>query len=168
MWSAITDIGLMAALACGLWVPVGRACQEKLGVDRAERAWSVSLALGMGIWGLCVLLLGALGLLYPGVLVGAALALLLALGAFRQFGGWKIPSLPPGGRCLCAASALLASAYLAIGLASLALSSTIEVLQALTGAGRSTCIFPMPATRRPPTGPASRPTTGAARCRPCL
>ena len=75
------DLLLFSALAGLVWIPLGTAALRLLGGGELPAGRAVAFALGMGAWGLGVLLLGSAGALHPAV-VGAAV-LLCSVLAFR-------------------------------------------------------------------------------------
>ncbi len=83
LWAGLADILIAAAFVAALWVPVGRALLSRIGVDRQSRDFWTCVAAGMGIWGLCILLLGSLGLLYRWTLLAAAGLLWMTVRVLR-------------------------------------------------------------------------------------
>jgi hypothetical protein len=118
MWlGLLRDLGICGLFAFILWAPLGRVVLVRL-IGRANSSgFGVSLALGMGFWGLWTLLLGLLGILYPAVLASSAL---LVFAVFRLDRHLGIVSGTPGRdrRELpaLAAFALLSACYIAIAL----------------------------------------------------
>ncbi len=72
LWAGLADIFIAGVFVAALWAPLGRALLSRIGVDRQSRDFWTGAALGMGIWGLCILLLGSLGLLYRWTLLVTA------------------------------------------------------------------------------------------------
>ncbi len=79
------DITIWAAFALLLWLPLGRRLMRRLGFARAEAGLAVPVALGMGAWGLWILLLGVAGLLQRWLVLGSAAAIFLGLRLHRHF-----------------------------------------------------------------------------------
>jgi len=85
MWLGIlTDLALCAGIALLLWAPSGRWAADRIGAGRMSAGLSVSIALGMGIWGYWILVLGLIGGLYRLVLLASAVVFFLALGVHRR------------------------------------------------------------------------------------
>jgi hypothetical protein len=67
----LKDFLLFCAIGGLLWIPLGTAALRLIGGGALPAGGAVAFALGMGAWGLAVLLLGSVGALQPAV-VGAA------------------------------------------------------------------------------------------------
>ncbi len=80
----IEDLVLCAAFSLLLWAPLGRWILNRLGKGALPDNESLSIAIGMGIWGLGILALGLAGLLYWVALLLAALVLFVVLGLHRH------------------------------------------------------------------------------------
>lgn len=78
------DLGLCAACALLLWAPLGRWILAKLGKDALPDDEPLSIGVGLGAWGCCILALGLAGLLYRISLLLLAAALYLILGLHRR------------------------------------------------------------------------------------
>jgi hypothetical protein len=78
-FEALKNIALCAAFVLLLWAPLGRWLFYRWAPRTIGSSTSTSIALGMGIWALLILLLGVTGLLYKSVLVIAGLTLFAAL-----------------------------------------------------------------------------------------
>lgn len=119
----IGDILILVASALVLWAPLGRALLDRAGIGRPDQGVSLSVALGMGCWAYCVLLMGSLGLIYGWTLTAAAIVLLLlpgvrerilpAKGQAKSLGGGTVPV-----RVFALIAAAISLAYIAIGLGS--------------------------------------------------
>jgi hypothetical protein len=126
MWSLsrmAVDILILGATALLFWAPVGRVLLGKIGIDRSEQGISLPVAIGMGFWGYCVLLMGCLGLIYGWALASGAGLLILVLGAHRNiFPAVDAPAAPGTGsradRVFVRIAIAISLAYIAIGLGS--------------------------------------------------
>jgi hypothetical protein len=117
------DILILAATALLFWAPVGRVLLGKIGVGRSEQGISLPVAIGMGFWGYCVLLMGCLGLIYGWVLASGAGLLILVLGAYRKIlPAVDAPAAAGAGsradRVFVLIAMAISLAYIAIGLGS--------------------------------------------------
>jgi hypothetical protein len=117
------DILILGATALLFWAPVGRVLLGKIGIGRSEQGISLPVAIGMGFWGYCVLLMGCLGLIYGWALASGAGLLILALGAHRYIFPAVDASAAPGAgsradRVFVLIAMAISLAYIAIGLGS--------------------------------------------------
>ena len=78
-YDLIKDIGLCAVFVFLAWAPSGRYIIDKLGSGKLPTCLALSVALGMGAWGLLVLILGVVSLLYLPVLLTVTILTLLFL-----------------------------------------------------------------------------------------
>jgi hypothetical protein len=62
-----------------IWIPLGRRILAFLGERNLSAEYSLSVAMGMGAWGFCILLLGLAGLLYKSLVLAIMLVLLVLL-----------------------------------------------------------------------------------------
>jgi hypothetical protein len=76
----VGDILILVASALLFWAPLGRVLLGKAGIGGPDQGTSLSIAIGMGFWGYCVLLMGSLGLIHGWSLAAAAAVLFLAPG----------------------------------------------------------------------------------------
>ncbi len=124
MTTILLNAALCIALALFLWMPLGRWFLQRVFGGQAPDAWAASAALGLGFWGLWVLLLGLVGALYSAVLLASAAAgaALLAFSSGRrsdaapQRDASVLPAYPR--RALISAFALLSVLYIVIVTAS--------------------------------------------------
>ncbi len=79
------DLAICLVLSLMVWAPMGRWVLLRLVRIRPPGGNSIAIALGMGAWGLWILLLGATGLLYRSVLLVSAAGIILFLGLRKQF-----------------------------------------------------------------------------------
>jgi hypothetical protein len=118
------NLALCLALALFVWAPLGYWVLRRALGEGSPAGPSVSAAVGLGFWGLWVLLLGVLGALYvPVLLVSVAAGAVL----LRFYPGRRPGALPPRDvsalplyptRVLIAAFALLSAIYMVIVAAS--------------------------------------------------
>ena len=80
----VGDILILVASALLFWAPLGRVLLGKAGIGGPDQGTSLSIAIGMGFWGYCVLLMGSLGLIHGWSLAAGAAVLLILLGARRR------------------------------------------------------------------------------------
>ena len=119
----IADILILVASALLFWAPLGRVLLGKAGIGGPDQGTSLSIAIGMGFWGYCVLLMGSLGLIHGWSLAAGAAALLILLGARRKLipAGCQTAPLGSVGRTdqiFIVTAAAISLAYVAIGLGS--------------------------------------------------
>ncbi|NWG14391.1 MAG: glycosyltransferase family 39 protein [Acidobacteria bacterium] len=122
--AALADLLIACAFVVVLWRPLGRTLLSRIGADLQSRDFWTCAAVGMGLWGLCVLLLGSIGLLYRWMLLTTAGLLWAAAWVLRPKsdidGISELPDLPLGlpDRILSFGIAGLSAVFLGIGLAS--------------------------------------------------
>ena len=118
----IKDAGLCAAFALLVWAPLGRWSLAKLGKDALPDSESLSISLGLGAWGLGILTLGLVSLLYKTSLILLAAALFLALRLHRHVLPRRKPSATSSAtkevRILTCALIALSGVYIALVLCS--------------------------------------------------
>ena len=81
---ALVNLGLCALFALLVWAPLGRWILAWIGKDRLPDPQSLCIPLGTAGWGLLILALGLTGVLYPLVVVAAAVILFLLLKLHRH------------------------------------------------------------------------------------
>ncbi len=120
LWNVV----LCLVLALLLWAPLGCRVLDLVAAGRFAGSRSIPAAVGLGLWGLWVLLLGVLGALYTPALVASAACGAVLLRFFRR----SQPDVLPSGtvshlpwypyRLLIAPLALVSAVYVAIVTAS--------------------------------------------------
>jgi hypothetical protein len=123
VWTeAVKNIALCVAFALILWAPLGRWILDRWGEKSLCNATSLSVALGMGVWALWILLLGVTGLLYKSVLLISGIILIAVLRLDRYLlpreREVRSPRLNPGETTFFAILAGIASMYFLLILAS--------------------------------------------------
>ncbi len=94
---AAKDLTLCAAFVFLLWGPLGRRI---LATERSRAfGYPAAVSVGMGVWGLWILLLGLCGLLYPWVVASSAALVFVALRLDRRLlGGAPAGNSPEEGQ----------------------------------------------------------------------
>ncbi|MBM3790520.1 MAG: glycosyltransferase family 39 protein [Acidobacteria bacterium] len=122
MTTILWNLGLCLAFALLLWGPLGRWTLRRFLGDNFPTPRSVAIAVGLGFWGLWVLLVGVVGALYlPVMLVSAAAAAVLtALPLLRRAAASTLhaPASRGATGIVMAAFALVSATYLTIAAAS--------------------------------------------------
>ncbi|PYV12784.1 MAG: hypothetical protein DMG07_16430, partial [Acidobacteria bacterium] len=118
------DVLLCAAFVGLLWLPLGSLVLRLAGRGKIPDSPPLALALGMGTWGLAVLVLGAASALYRPVVIASAAAALMARRYSRLRAGPPgaefsyRPCGVPGEKLLIAALLGVSAAYCTIVVAS--------------------------------------------------
>ncbi len=124
MWMGIIkDLLLAMAFALLVWTPLGRWTLRHIGGSEISYSQSISMALGMGLWGMFILLLGVLGLLHPALVLGLSVTLsgfsLLHSYLKPASSGWsEIFARPLRERVFVGAFATLSAVYFVLVLGS--------------------------------------------------
>jgi hypothetical protein len=79
--AAAVDLTLCLVFALAVWAPLGGWILSKLGGSPFRPALSISIAFGMGFWGIWILFLGTAGLLFRGIVIASALTIAIACRA---------------------------------------------------------------------------------------
>jgi hypothetical protein len=80
--AAIKDLVLCLFFALAVWAPLGSWILRRIRRKSDDAGLSLSIAFGMGTWGIWILTLGTLGALYPAIVLASAVGLLVGLRAY--------------------------------------------------------------------------------------
>jgi hypothetical protein len=83
-YGLVKDIALCVAFLFLMWAPLGRWILDKLGKRKLPTCLALSISLGMGAWGLLVLILGVVSSLYVPVLLTGAVLILVLIRPLRR------------------------------------------------------------------------------------
>lgn len=124
MYSTLWNLALGLAFPLLLWAPLGHRLLSRILGEDFPAGWAICAAIGLGLWGLWVLLLGILGALFLPILLASAVAVFIFLGITpaRRPGVVPLRTASPlplyPTRVLVGAFAMLSATYLVIVTAS--------------------------------------------------